>query len=94
MYKRQIYREVLFSDLKVITHKSVALAAQNFMLSMAEIGYDTCPMEGSDTTRVKRILKLPSKAEINMIVACGIRSEKGVYTERFRVPFDEVYRKI
>ena len=91
---RPIYREVLFSDLKVITHKSVALAAQNFMLSMAEIGYDTCPMEGSDTTRVKKILKLPSKAEINMIVACGIRSEKGVYTERFRVPFDEVYRKI
>ncbi len=91
---RPIYREVLFSDLKVITHKSVALAAQNFMLSMAEIGYDTCPMEGSDTTRVKKILKLPYKAEINMIVACGIRSEKGVYTERFRVPFDEVYRKI
>ncbi len=91
---RPIYREVLFSDLKVITHKSVALAAQNFMLSMAEIGYDTCPMEGSDTTRVKKILKLPSKAEINMIVACGIRSEKGVYTERFRVPFEEVYRKI
>ena len=51
---RPIYREVLFSDLKVITHKSVALAAQNFMLSMAEIGYDTCPMEGSDTTRVRR----------------------------------------
>ena len=91
---RPIYREVLFSDLKVITHKSVALAAQNFMLSMAEIGYDTCPMEGSDTTRVKKILKLPSKAEINMIVACGIRSEKGVYTERYRVPFEEVYRKI
>ena len=34
---RPIYREVLYSDLKVITHKSVALAAQNFMLSMAEI---------------------------------------------------------
>tara|TARA_B100000963_G_C22545530_1_gene634231 strand:- start:282 stop:1013 length:732 start_codon:yes stop_codon:yes gene_type:complete len=91
---RPIYREVLFSDLKVITHKSLALAAENFMLSMAEIGYDTCPMEGSDTQRVKKILNLPSKAEINMIVACGIRSEKGVYTERFRVPFDEVYKKI
>ena len=91
---RPIYREVLFSDLKVITHKSLALAAENFMLSMAEIGYDTCPMEGSDTHRVKKILNLPSKAEINMIVACGIRSEKGVYTERFRVPFDEVYKKI
>ena len=91
---RPIYREVLFSDLKVITHKSVALAAQNFMLSMAEVGYDTCPMEGSDTTRVKKILNLPTKAEITMIIGCGIRAENGVYTERFRVPFEKVYKKI
>ena len=91
---RPIYREVLFSDLRVITHKSVALAAENFMLSMAEIGYDTCPMEGSDTKRVKKILKLPSKAEITMIIGCGIRAKNGVYTERFRVPFDKVYKKI
>tara|TARA_B100000945_G_scaffold159703_1_gene128236 strand:+ start:1660 stop:2391 length:732 start_codon:yes stop_codon:yes gene_type:complete len=91
---RPIYREVLFSDLRVVTHKSVALAAENFMLSMAEIGYDTCPMEGSDTTRVKKILKLPSKAEITMIIGCGVRAENGVYTERFRVPFDDVYKKV
>lgn len=91
---RPIYREVLFSDMRVITHKSVALAAENFMLSMAEIGYDTCPMEGSDTTRVKKILNLPSKAEITMIIGCGIRAENGVYTERFRVPFEKVYKKI
>lgn len=91
---RPIYREVLFSDLKVITHKSVALAAQNFMLSMAEVGYDTCPMEGSDTARVKKILNLPTKAEITMIIGCGIRAENGVYTERFRVPFEKVYKKI
>ena len=91
---RPIYREVLFSDSRVITHKSVALAAENFMLSMTEIGYDTCPMEGSDTTRVKKILKLPSKAEITMIIGCGIRAENGVYTERFRVPFDDVYKKV
>lgn len=91
---RPIYREVLFSDLKTITHKSVALAAENFMLSMSEIGYDTCPMEGSDTKRVKKILNLPRKAEINMIIACGIRSKEGVYTEQFRVPFEDVYNKV
>ena len=91
---RPIYREVLFSDTRVITHKSVALAAEIFMLSMAEIGYDTCPMEGSDTNRVKKILNLPTKAEITMIIGCGIRAENGVYTERFRVPFEKVYKKI
>ena len=91
---RPIYREVLFSDVKVVTHKSVALAAQNFMLSMNEIGYDTCPMEGSDTMRVKKILKLPRKAEITMIIGCGIKDEKGVYAPRFRVALDEVYKRV
>ena len=91
---RPMYREVMFSDLRVITHKSVALAAENFMLSMAEFGYDTCPMEGSDTSRVKKILKLPRKAEITMIIGCGIRAENGIYSERFRVPFEDVYKKI
>jgi nitroreductase len=91
---RPIYREVLYSDLKVVTHKSVALAAQNFMLSMNEIGYDTCPMEGSDTMRVKRILNLPGRAEITMIIGCGIMDEKGIYAPRFRVDLDEVYKRV
>jgi len=88
---RPMYREVTASDLRVVVHKSAALAAQNFMLSMSSSGYDTCPMEGFDSVRVKKILNLPSSAEINMIIGCGIRSEKGVYSEQFRVPFKEVY---
>ena len=88
---RPMYREVTSSDIRVVVHKSAALAAQNFMLSMSSSGYDTCPMEGFDSVRVKKILNLPSSAEINMIIGCGIRSEKGVYSEQFRVPFKEVY---
>jgi len=88
---RPMYREVTSSDLRVVVHKSAALAAQNFMLSMSSSGYDTCPMEGFDSVRVKKILNLSSSAEINMIISCGIRSKKGVYSEQFRVPFKEVY---
>ena len=91
---RVMYRQLRNSDTRVVAHKSAALASQNFMISMAGFGYDTCPMEGSDTSRVKKILNLPSKAEITMIIGCGIRSENGVYTERFRVPFEKVYKKI
>jgi nitroreductase len=91
---RPIYRETRASDLRIIAHKSAGLAAENFMVSMAAIGYDTCPMEGSDTLRVKRILNLPSGAEINMVIACGIRDNKGIYGPRFRVPFEEVYHRI
>ena len=88
---RPMYREVTSSDLRVVVHKSAALAAQNFMLSMSSSGYDTCPMEGFDSVRVKKILNLPRSAEINMIIGCGIRSKKGIYSEQFRVPFKEVY---
>ena len=91
---RPIYREVRKSDMRIVAHKTAGLAAQTFMLSMASKGYDTCPMEGSDTWRVKRLLGLPIRAEINMIIGCGIRSEKGVYGDRFRIPFSEVYHQV
>lgn len=90
---RPIYRQVSKNDIRIVAHKTCALAAENFMVAMAAIGYDTCPMEGSDTLRVKKLLQLPVGAEINMIVSCGIRTEKGIYGERFRIPFEEVYFK-
>lgn len=88
---KPMYRQVSASDLKVVAHKSTALAAQNFMISMASHGYDTCPMEGFDSKRVKDILGLPKAAMINMIISCGIRGKGGVYGPQFRVPFNEVY---
>ena len=91
---RPIFREVRLSDIRIVSHKSTALAAQNFMLSMNEIGYDTCPMEGSDTSRIKKILNLPSSAEINMVIGCGIRDIKGIYSERYRIPFEGGYKEI
>ena len=91
---RPIYRQARQSDMRVVAHKSAGLAAQNFMISMAAINYDTCPMEGFDSLRVKKILNLPSSSEINMVIACGLREEHGVYGERFRIPFEEVYYKI
>ena len=82
------------SDQRVITHKSVALAAQTFMLSLASEGYDTCPMEGFDIDLVKKALNLPHLAEITMIVACGIGKPEGIYLERQRVPNEEVIFEI
>ena len=90
---RPIYRQVTNSDMRVVAHKSSALAAQNFMLSMTSKGYDTCPMEGFDSLRVKRILSLPYSSEVNMVISCGIRDDNGVYGKQIRVPFDDVYFK-
>ncbi len=91
---KPIYRQVRKSDLRIVAHKSAGLAAQNFMISMAAVGYDTCPMEGSDTLVVKNLLNLPRGAEINMVIGCGVRAENGIYGNRFRVPFEEVYHQL
>jgi nitroreductase len=91
---RAITYQVSENDLRVVVHKTCALAAQTFMLAMANESYDTCPMEGFDSRKAKRILNLPAGAEINMIISCGIREERGVWGDRMRVPFDDVYRKI
>lgn len=88
------YRQLRKSDMRIVAHKSAGLAAQTFMLSMAAEGYDTCPMEGSDTLRIKKILNLPYSSEINMVISCGIRKPEGVYGERFRIPFEEVYTQM
>ena len=89
--KKVVYRQVKKSDMRVVVHKSTALAAQNFLLSMASYGYDTCTMEGFDSLKVKKIVGLPRSAEISMVIGCGIRAKKGVYGPRFRVPLDEIY---
>jgi len=74
----------------VVVHKSCALAAQTFMLSISAEGFHSCPLEGFDELRVKKALKLPRGAEINMIVAIGKGTEEGVWGPRFRVPNEEV----
>jgi nitroreductase len=64
--------------------KSTALACENLMLAMRAYGYDTCPMEGVDSVRVKKILNLPSDAVHVMGIACGKRASNGVYGPRIR----------
>ena len=91
---RPIYRQARKSDMRIVAHKSAGLAAQTFMLAMADINYDTCPMEGTDTLRIKKLLNIPSSAEINMVISCGIRVPEGVYGERFRIPFEQVYKEV
>ena len=90
---RPIVRQVSENDVRVVGHKTCALAAQTFMIAMANEGYDTCPLEGFDSKRVKKLLQLPRGAEINMVITCGIRKgNEGIWGERCRVPFEEVYK--
>jgi len=92
---RPIIRQVSENDMRVVVHRSIALVSQTFMIAMANEGYDTCPLEGFDSKRVKKILQLPFYTEVSLIISCGIRdAEKEVLGERYRVPFQEVYHKM
>ncbi len=72
------------ADLKVWAVKSCALACENFMLAARASGFDTCPMEGFDSTRVRALLGLPSDAVITMVISMGRRAPGGVYGPRVR----------
>jgi nitroreductase len=72
------------NEMKIWATKSTALAAENLMLALRAHGYDSCPMEGFDECRVRRLLKLPKKGLVTMIVAAGKSSEKGVYNRQYR----------
>ncbi len=87
---KPMVREVSKSDLRVCLHKSSSLAAMTFMTAMRAEGYDTCPMEGFDSKRAKKLLGLSSQAEITMIISCGKRTEEGIYSDRHRVDNQDI----
>ena len=64
---------VSFSDMKIWAQKTTALACQNLMLSLRAFGYDSCPMEGIDSARIKRLLNLSNKDQICMVISVGKR---------------------
>jgi nitroreductase len=92
---RPIVREVVSQrDIQEVCVKSTALACQNFMLAIAAQGFDTCPMEGFDSLRVRRILGLPCTESVVMCISVGERTERGIWGERYRIPRGIVVREI
>ena len=85
-----IYKHELFETVS----KSTALACQNFMLALVAEGFDSCPMEGFDEKRIKRILNLNWQCKVVMIFGIGEAAENGIYSERFRIDDDLVIKEI
>tara|TARA_B110000093_G_C12688399_1_gene293038 strand:- start:396 stop:551 length:156 start_codon:yes stop_codon:yes gene_type:complete len=47
-------------------------------------------MEGFDSRRVKRLLGLPRRAQITMVISAGKRAKGGIYGDRFRFDQEKV----
>jgi nitroreductase len=67
--------------------KQVMLAAMSFMLAAKAAGLGTLPMEGFDEGRVRRLLGIPRRFEVPVIVAVGF-TEAGE-AKKTRVPLEE-----
>jgi nitroreductase len=82
------------SDLRAMAHKSTALAAATFMLALRAEGYDSCPIEGFDPWRARKLLRLPGGAEVCMFLAIGKRAEKAIWWDRILIPKEWAVREL
>ena len=64
-------RPLGYRDIQEVSIKSAALASENFMLAITAQGFATCPMEGLDEWRVKRLLNLACGSRVVMAISVG-----------------------
>jgi nitroreductase len=84
-FNKVIPREpVSHSQMSTWAIKSTALACENIMLAARALGYDSCPMEGADSKRIKKILGLGSGAHFVMVISIGKRADNGIYGPQIR----------
>jgi nitroreductase len=68
--------------------KNVGLAAMMFMLAAESAGLATCPMSGFDEHRLKKVVKIPRRFDVPLLIAVGYPAERP--PERSRLPLEEV----
>jgi nitroreductase len=68
------------------------LAAATFMLAAQSVGLHTCPMEGFDPERLKRLLAIPNQMSVPIIIPLGYLAEGAQAEPSYRVPTVEKAR--
>jgi nitroreductase len=92
---RAVPREPLGTrGMQIWAHKSTALACENLMLAFRAAGFDSCPMEGFDEWRVKKILGLGCGAHITMVIGAGRRVADKIYGPRLRFDRNLFIKKV
>jgi nitroreductase len=82
------------AEMKIWAAKSTALACQNLMMAFSAAGYDSCPMEGYDSSRLRKFLKLECDAFPVMVISAGKRAANGVYGPRVRFPEEQFIKVV
>lgn len=74
--------------------KTTSLAAENLMLAIRASGFDSCPMEGFDQVRMKKLLGLPGGAYVVMMIGAGRAAPDGLWGPRTRGPKEMFVKQI
>lgn len=85
---------VSHAGMRLWAAKSAALACENIMLGLSSHGFDSCPMEGFDSHRVKKLLGLKRSDEVVMVISAGKRADNGVYGPRVRFPSTQFIKEV
>lgn len=75
------------SGLREWAARETMLAAQTFMLAARDLDLDTCPMAAFDEGRVKRLLGIPRRMVVPVLVAVGY-GDAGPATAKVRLPLE------
>lgn len=94
LFRPMVRRPWSSRDISEVAIKSAALASENIMLAAAALGYDSCPMEGIDESRIKRLLKLKWRARVAMVISIGERAPDGIWGPQIRLPRDWFVKEI
>ncbi len=65
------------------------LAASTFMIAAQALGLDTCPIQGFDEYRIRRLLRLPSEMVVPIIIPLGYRLDAEPSQQSWRYPIHE-----
>jgi nitroreductase len=95
VFKPMTRGPISWRDLQEVSIKSAALACENFMLAIAAQGFATCPMEGMDERRVKKIVRATPGSRVVMVMAVGEADpQKGTWGPQVRFQRDWFIHRI
>jgi len=95
LFRPMVRRPWSFRDRAEVSIKSAALACENFMLAITAEGFGTCPMEGFDDSRVKRLLGLGFSDRVVMVISVGApETSRGIWGDQIRFPRDWFVKEV
>lgn len=94
LFKPIMRRPRSYRDIQEVSIKSAALASENFMLAITAQGFATCPMEGLDEPRIKRLLGLNFGSRVVMAISVGEAAQNGTWGPQARFDRDWFVRYV